>query len=167
MAPTWRCYLVNGVCWCHCSTYHTKQPNSSASRVLNYNQLPACPGETDNHLKTMQSSSHSMQSRTPVCMTSFRNIHSKSSLENFQHSHSPELYSLSACSYSYINYLMVKSVSCCSVHAWKPLCSFLAIWLATYFFVIPNFLLNSKIKVYNLVHTIKTVIAKFDLFALY
>ena len=121
-----------------------------------------------NHLKTMQSSSHSMQSRTPVCMTSFRNIHSKSSLENFQHSHSPELYSLCACSYSYIYYLMVKSVSCCSVHAWKPLCSFLAIWLATYFFVILSFLLNSEIiKVYNLVHTIKTVIAKFDLFALY
>ena len=38
-----------------CSTYHTKQlnpwPNSSASRVVNYNQLSAHPGRWS-HLKT-------------------------------------------------------------------------------------------------------------------
>ena len=85
------------------SIYHTKQLHkSSASRVVNYNQLSACQGEMEPFKTTL--------AFVDIWQASEAS-HNKSSLGNFQHQYLGELL---VNVYSY--HLMVKSVSYYCVH---------------------------------------------------
>ena len=83
-------------------TYHTKQlnpqSNSSASCVVNYSQLSACQGD----IQPFEGNPYTRERLTS---------HSKSNSGNFQHQYLAELL---VNVYKYC--VMVKSVSCCSVH---------------------------------------------------
>ena len=80
--------LITSIGTIFTSTYHSKQlkpwPSSSASRVVNYSQLPACQGIWT-HLKA----TWALIDVQRASETS----HSKSTPGNFQHQYLPELFS--------------------------------------------------------------------------